>query len=567
MTAKQEIKKIIEKITKEFSLENVNFSIEIPTDKNHGDYSTNIALLLSKKMGKKSLPDGRQAKELAEEIKKRIGENKIFEKIEIAGPGFINFFIKEKVFIDNLKQINKDYGKSSSLKNKKIVIDYTDPNPFKDFHIGHLMNNAIGESLSRIFEFNGAKVKRVCFQGDVGMHVAKAIWGKIKNPNLDWGKAYSYGSIMYEENENEKKEIQELNKKIYEKSDKEINKLYEQGKKLSLDQFDKIYKKLGTEFDDLIFESQVIDLGKKIVEKGLNNGIFEKGLPAQAGGKGAIIFKGEKYNLHTRVFINSEGLPTYEAKDLGLAELKYKKYKYNESVVVTANEQNSHFAVMLCAMEKVLPELAKKTKHISHGMLKLPEGKMSSRTGNIITADALIEKLEQLVNEKIKEKDFSEKEKLEVLKKVAIGAIKYSILKQSIGSDIIYDFDKSVSFDGDSGPYLQYSYARAKSILEKAKENKIKPSFKKIPEKITQLEKAMYYFPEIIEKANNNYQPNIIALYLIDLAREFNNYYSNNKIVDKAGEFSSYKVALTYAFAQIMENGLWLLGIKVLKKM
>jgi len=252
---------------------------------------------------------------------------------------------------------------------------------------------------------------------------------------------------------------------------------------------------------------------------------------------------------------------------LGLAELKYKKYKYDKSVVITANEQNSHFDVMLCAMEKVLPELAKKTKHISHGMLKLPEGKMSSRTGNIITADALIEKLEQLVNEKIKEKDFSEKEKLEVLKKVAIGAIKYSILKQSIGSDIIYDFDKSVSFDGDSGPYLQYSYARAKSILEKAKENKIKPSFKKIPEKITQLEKAMYYFPEIIEKANNNYQPNIIALYLIDLAREFNNYYSNNKIVDKAGEFSSYKVALTYAFAQIMENGLWLLGIKVLKKM
>jgi arginyl-tRNA synthetase len=576
MTTKQEIKKILEKQIKSFTKENINFSVETSPNKNYGDYSTNVAMVLAKKIGE-------NPKEVAEDIifeinasliraNKRSQKKNIFEKIEIAGPGFINFFINEKIFIDNLKKINKDYGKGVVLKNKKIVIDYTDPNPFKEFHIGHLMSNAIGESLSRIFEFQGVKVKRVCFQGDVGIHIAKSIWGvkKIRESrpadfkeNLikDWAQGYAYGSQMFEEDKNAKKEIQEFNKKIYEKTDKEINKLYEQGKKLSLEQFEKIYEKLGTKFNALIFESQVVDFGKKIVEKGLKNKIFEK------GEKGAIIFKGEKYGLHTRVFINSEGLPTYEAKDLGLAELKYKKYKYDKSVVITANEQNSHFAVMLCAMEKVLPELAKKTKHISHGMMKLPDGKMSSRTGNIITAESLIEKVEQLVNQKIKEKDFSEKEKLEILEKVAIGALKYSILKQSIGSDIIYDFDKSISFEGDSGPYLQYSYARAKSVLEKASKSNIKPSFKKVPEKITQLEKTMYYFPEIIEKANNNYQPNIIALYLIELAREFNNYYSKNKIVDTGDEFSPYKVALTSAFAQIMKNGLWLLGIKTLEKM
>ena len=246
------------------------------------------------------------------------------------------------------------------------------------------MSNAIGESLSRIFEFQGAKVKRVCYQGDVGIHVAKAIWGKMENEKLNWGQAYAYGAQMYDEDENARKETIELNKKIYARTDKNINKLYDAGKKESLKHFGKIYKKLKTKFDYFIFESEVGPIGKKIVEKGLKDKIFEK------GENGAIIFKGEKYGLHTRVFINSEGLPTYEAKDLGLAEIKYKKYKYDQSFIITGNEVNEYFKVMLCAMDKINPDLAKKTKHIGHGMMRLPEGKMSSRTGNVITAETLI---------------------------------------------------------------------------------------------------------------------------------------------------------------------------------
>lgn len=550
---KEEIKKIIFEAAKEFSKEISDFSVEVPASKNFGDYSSNIALVLSKKLQK-------NPGEVAENIKNKIN-NKIFNKIEIAGPGFINFFLSDKVFIDSLKKIDDDFGRGKELKSKKIIIDYTDPNILKEFHVGHLMNNAIGESLSRIFEFRGDKAKRVCYQSDVGVGVAKAVWGKIENPDLAWHQAYVFGSIKFEENSSVKCEIIDLNKKIFERSDKEVNKVYDQGKKWSLERFGEIYKKLGTKFDWLIFESEVANLGKKIVEKGFKKGVFEK------GENGAIIFKGEKYGLHTRVFINSEGLPTYEAKDLGLAEIKYKKYKYDESVIVTGNEVNDYFKVMLCAMEQVNPELAEKTRHIGHGMLRLPEGKMSSRTGKVVTAEFLIEKVKELVKEKIEDKEFSEKEKKEIAEAVAIGAIKYSILKQSIGSDIVYDFNKSISFEGDSGPYLQYSYARAVSVLGKARQERIKPSFMKTPEETAELEKKLYHFPEIVLQAQEKYEPHYLVLYLTELAGVFNNYYAKNKIVDKDDKLSPYKVALTKAFTATMKNGLWLLGIKTLEKM
>ena len=561
---KEELKKIIQKSIKG---EIPDFLVEISGDKSHGDYSTSIALQMAKRISKNPI-------DVANLIKEKIEKNGLFKKIEVAGPGFINFFINDKVFIDNLKSIDKNYGKRNELKNKKVIIDYTDPNILKEFHIGHLMSNTVGESLSRIFEFQGAKVKRVCYQSDVGMSVAKAVWGILQNKK-DFPKdlaplsekvkflstSYVLGSEKYESDEIAKKEIVVLNKKIFEKSDKEINKFYEKGKKWSLEHFDQLYKKLGTKFDYFILESQVSDLGKKIVEKGLKGGIFEK------GENGAVIFKGEKYGLHTRVFINSEGLPTYEAKDLALAEIKHKKYAYDKSIIVTGNEVNDYFKVMLCAMDKVAPKLAEKTKHIGHGMLRLPEGKMSSRTGKVITGESLIEKVEDLVRDKIKGRELSEKEKIEITENVAVGAIRYSILKQSIGSDIIYDFDKSISFEGDSGPYLQYSYTRAESVLRKAKTEEIKSSFKKTPSEVTELEKAMYHFPEIVLEAGKSCEPHYLALYVTELAGLFNSYYAKNKIVDRQDELSPYRIALTTAFATIMKNGMWLLGIKTLEKM
>ena len=298
MNIKEEIRKLIEKAIKSFGSYDGPVLVETPKEKTHGDYSTNIALALAKKLNKNPIEvAGGLVKELSSKVLKNIG----IEKVEVAGPGFINFYLSKKFFVENLKKINKNFGKNSNLKDQKVIVEYTDPNPFKEFHIGHLMSNSIGESISRIFEFQGAKVKRANYQGDVGLHVAKAIWGKMQNQNQAWQNAYVFGSEKYEINETAKKEITELNKKIFERSDKNINALYDKGKKESLEYFEKIYKTLGTKFDYYFFESAVADFGKKIVENGLKSGIFEK------GEKGATIFKGEKTGLHTRVFINSEG--------------------------------------------------------------------------------------------------------------------------------------------------------------------------------------------------------------------------------------------------------------------
>ncbi len=531
------------------------FSIEKPKEANHGDYSTNAAMLVSKAVKKSPM-------EIAQAVADGARGGAVI-KAEVIAPGFVNFFLKPEVFNENIKEVlkNKQFGANKDVKNKKVIVEYTDPNPFKEFHIGHLMSNSIGESISRIFEFQGAKVKRANYQGDVGLHVAKAIWGKLKMPHVSWGEAYAYGAMQYEDEVIAKTEINGINKKIYERSDSGINKLYDEGKKETLAEFEKIYKKLGTKFDYYFFESQTAVFGKKVVEEGLKKGIFE------TGEKGAIVFKGEKFGLHTRVFINSENLPTYEAKDLGLAKVKYGKYKYDQSVIITANEIRDYFKVVLCVMSQMFPELAQKTKHLSHGLMRLPEGKMSSRKGSVVTAEFLINKVREVVLEKMKERELSDLEKQDIAEKVAVGALKYSILKQSIGGDIIYDLEKSVNFQGDSGPYLQYSLARAFSVLKKAKEEGVKASLKQVPPVADALVKMMQYFPEVVEKAGAQYQPHYIALYITELAAAFNHYYSGNKIVDRADEYSPYKVAVTEAFTVIMKNGLWLLGINYLEKM
>lgn len=530
----------------------------------HADYSSNAAMVLDLANPKEA------AKKIKEELLKSKTATKHVLKIEIASPGFLNFFIKGEVFIKNVADIleaKEKYGSSDFLKNKKIMVEYTDPNPFKEFHMGHLMSNTIGESIAKILEFNGAEVKRAVYQGDAGMHVAKAIWAYLKDAKKDIGSLsvenlgayYKEGASAYENSEEAKKEMAVLNQKIYSREDDNINKIYDVGKKISLDYFEKIYKKLGTKFDYYFFESETGKLGKEIVEEFLKKGVFEKN-------DGAVIFSEEKSGLHTRVFINSEGLPTYEAKELGLAKIKYDKYPYEQSVVITGNEINDYFKVLLKAMEFVYPELARKTKHISHGMLRLPTGKMSSRTGGVVKAEDFIKNTKGNVMLKISGRELGEKEKDDIAEKVAFAAIKYSILKQSPGKDIIFDVDKSISFEGDSGPYLQYTYVRAKSVLRTAEEKGIKKTTNAENIKITALEKILFQFPEIIEDAREKYAPNYICACLIALAHAFNSYYEKFKIIgDDTG--SSYRVSLTEAVAITLKNGLHLLGISAPEKM
>ena len=576
----------------------INF--EHPKDISYGDYSTNIAMVMFGEMAKAldthsgdihwTLVKTDSPKIFAQNLVEKINKNlpKEVSKVEVAGPGFINFYLSEEYFIKSVGEILKEkekFGANKKLKGAKTVIEYTDPNPFKEFHIGHLMSNAIGESISRIVEANGAKVIRACYQGDVGLHVAKAVWAMTKKTNtysatmsgliysprdaFELGQAYAQGDSAYRNDEKAKNEIIEINKKIYSIDPKKeypalsVEGWYKNGRKKSLDYFEEIYKILGTKFDEYFFESKAGPFGKEIVEKNIGK-VFEK------GDNNSIIFKGENYGLHTRVFINSEGIPTYEAKELGLSKIKYDKTKYDRSIIITGNEINEYFKVLLKAMSLIFPDLAAKTSHVSHGMLRLPEGKMSSRTGDVITAVSLLNDIEAKVAEKMTDREMTDSEKKKVAEEVAVGALKYSILRQVTGKDIIFDFDKSLSFEGDSGPYLQYSYARARSILRKAKEARIKGNMKmKSGEKkeMTELEKMLYRFPEVVERAGSEYSPHYIATYLIELASSFNAFYAKNKIVDEKDIFSPYKVALTESFSIVLKNGLNLLGIQAPERM
>ena len=556
---REELKKAIKEAISVLGFEIEDIHLEHPADLSYGDYSTNVAMVLGK-------TNNRNPKELAQEITDKISENKSIEKVEVAGAGFINFYLSQEFFTESIKEILKEkdkWGSNGSLKKQKIIVEYTDPNPFKEFHIGHLMSNAIGESISRLVEFSGVETKRANYQGDVGLHVAKAIWGlqhggsTSVQPEL-LGKAYAEGAKAYEEDEKAKEEIKEINKKVYDKSDKSINEIYDDGRKVSLEHFEEIYKKLGTKFDEYFFESETSPIGKKLVEENVGK-VFEES-------DGAVIFKGEDFGLHTRVFINSEGLPTYEAKDLALAKVKSERYDYDKSVVITASEQKEYYKVVLEAMKQISPDLASKTKHITHGMLRLPSGKMSSRTGDVITGESLIEEVNVRVLEKMKDSEIENKEG--IAEQVAVGAIKYSILKQSAGKDIVFDMDKSLSFEGDSGPYLQYSHTRASAVLEKAKAEGVTPNLSKGNPwtEAIELEKLLYRFPEVVERANEEFEPHYVTTYLTELAGAFNSFYAKEKIVEES-ETASYKVALTEAFKTTIKNGLWLLGIKTPDRM
>ena len=564
----------IRQAIKEVVGKNIDFVVEHPADESHGDYATKVAMMM--KGNPREL-----AQDLAEELKKSdiLGEVVDLSRIEVAGPGFINFWLRKEWLGTELARVfekKEDYGRNEWLKGKKVMVEFTDPNPFKEFHIGHLMSNGIGESLARLFEFSGADLKRACYQGDVGMHVAKAVWGlqkKLADAGLTMsdlgeksllerikfmGQAYAFGATKYEEDETIKNEINLLNKDIYEHKNEKIRTLYEAGKKWSLEYFETIYKKLGTKFDFYFFESEVGEIGKRLVEA--NKDIFEES-------EGAVVFKGDKYGLHTRVFLNSLGLPTYEAKELGLAKAKYDKFAYDWSVVVTGNEINEYFKVLLKAMSLVFPELAVKTTHVGHGMLRLKSGKMSSRTGKVVTGETLIADVAAEIRKKMaaSARKATEGEKDPLVEAIAVGAIKYSMLKQSPGKDIVFDFEGSLSFEGDSGPYLQYVFARTNSVVVKAGGvDKVEKTAGANEEEM-RLVRWVYRFGEAVELAAKQLSPNLLCSYLIELAQRFNTFYNKHQILGT--ETEAFRLGLTAVVGQVMKNGISLLGIEALEKM
>jgi len=570
MKLKNQINSYLQKITENITGDKAEIEIQPAQESIHGDYSTNIALKIFPKVKNKFKNPLEFAKKIAEELEKISEPSNILEKAEVAAPGFINCWLKDKALLKNLKEVidYKDkYGKGERLKNKKIILEFADPNPFKEFHIGHLRNISLGESYARLMEFEGGKVFRVNYQGDVGMHVAKAIFGLIKKldqqkinlldlekKSLDQkikilGESYALGSKMFDENEKSQKEIKDLNIKIYQ-NDQSIREIWDKGRKWSLDNFEKTYKRVGTKYKRYYFESEVAENGKKIVLSHLKDGVFEKH-------EGAVVFRGD----HTRVFVTSQNNTTYEAKDLALAKIKFADFSYDQSIIITANEQEAYFKVVLGAMKKIFPRLASKTIHNSFGFVKLKNGKMSSRSGNIVSGEWLLDEAKKRIKGQFGNMD----EK--TLEKVVVGAVKYSMLKFSRTSDILFSFEESISFEGNSGPYLQYTYARTQSVLRKAQNanNQQLTINNQLENKELLILRSLIHFSEIVEEAGVNFAPNLLCNYLFELSQKFNNFYQKHKIIGSKNE--DFRLSLTSAVGQVLKTGLYLLGIEAPEKM
>ncbi|PID52528.1 MAG: arginine--tRNA ligase [Candidatus Moraniibacteriota bacterium] len=565
---KESIKKSIKKAIEQLQSKQVwgdfvipEVIVERPKDLSHGDWMTNIAFVLAKELKKAPL-------DIAEELAGAIEKDKNVESVDVVQPGYVNFILVGDVVNQELKKIVTDgdvYGKNNNLDGKKIMVEYTQPNPFKPFHIGHLMSNTIGESVSRIVEFSGASVIRANYQGDVGPHVAKAIWGlkKLGYEPTDInkiGEAYAYGHAASENDEKVQSEIQEINKIIYQRSDESLMKIYEEGREKTLERFEEIYAILGTSFDQYFFESETWQRGEDVVRAHIGD-VFEKS-------DGAVIFPGEKYGLHTRVFITAQGLPTYEAKEIGLALLKKEKNSADIYIITTAVEQEEYFKVVKKAIELIDPSFEGKITHVAHGMMQLTSGKMSSRKGNVVTGELLIENAQNVARKKMSDRVKGVKNSENIINTIAVAGIKFSILKQRSGKNIIFNPETALSFDGDSGPYIQYTYARCQSIIQKAIKNNIEMKFSSEDRDGYEMQKILAQFGEVVLRASEELAPHHISNYLLDVAHAYNVYYTNNVIIDvKDQKRSQYRIALTVATAQIIKNGMNLLGIDVPEKM
>lgn len=546
-----DIRSATEKALSALGAEEVSFVVERPVDPAHGDYTVNAAMAAAKQLGKNPRE---LAETLAGSLQEALGEK--VKTVEVAGPGFINITLSQKAVSFALSEAvakGAEWGKGTQEAGQRVMVEYSNPNAFKEMHIGHLIGSVVGEAMSRLIEGQGATVARDTFGGDVGPHVAKALWALkqegVTEPESakQIGEAYAKGSNAYDSSKEAKAEIDALNKAIYEGTDASLMDVWRRGREVSMEEFRRLWAQLGSTFDFEFFDSDTTEGGLRIVRDGLEKGVFEKS-------DGAVIYNGEGKGVHTMVFITSHDTPTYEAKDMGLAFLREERWPSDKVIIVTGQEQVGRFKTVLAALGDIAPRIAEKTKHVATGFLTLTTGKMSSREGSVITAAGLIEEIMQKAGERNPDPLIAEQ--------VAVGAIKYMILRQAPGTDIVFDPEKSLSLDGDSGPYLQYARVRAKSVLAKAAPQEGAMSE---PEETPLLARLLVHFPEVAARAEASLAPNLLVTYLTELASAWNSFYAGGRII--GGEHEQYGLLLAEAFAQTMSNGLVLLGIPAPEKM
>ena len=611
MNIAEQIKESIEEVLFEMGVSDAEVVVERSGGEGHGDYATNVAFSFSKKLDRAPI-------EIAEEISEALIAKSIegIAKVEAVKPGFVNFYLSEEYLVERL-QSDKETKLQSKLAGKKIMVEYAHPNTHKEMHIGHMRTLITGEAIARLVESGGAKVFRANYQGDIGPHVAKAIWGiqeimKREDLGIDtvrgWGNAekahflgrgYALGSQEYEEN---KEAIDSINSALYAelangplrqssseasewrmaKSENQLWDIYQETRQWSLDYYDDFYTRFYTKYDRLFFESEMVEKGKEIVKSNIGKVFAEE--------NGAVVFKGEEYarlqapersnggqGLHTRVFITQAGNPTYEGKEMANAFAEYDAFPFDLKMHIVGSEQAGYFQVVFKALELLDPgKFEAKQHHVSMGMVTLTDRKMSSRTGDILRVDWLLDQVKEKVEKLVTDERVPVDLRAEIIEQIVVGAVKYSVLKVGTGQNVAFDIEKSVSLEGNSGPYIQYTYARTRSVLGKWQmangewrvENH-KPlaiSYKLEPEELALL-RLLVHFEDVVVSAAEKYSPSILTDYLFELSQAFNLFYQKAQILKEKEAIRDFRLTLTAKVGEAIENGLHLLGIQAPERM
>ncbi|MBZ1356440.1 MAG: arginine--tRNA ligase [Candidatus Nealsonbacteria bacterium] len=576
----ENIKKIIEnsikKIGKRDFLSNLKITIDIPKESTHGDFSVNVALVLAKMAKEDPMDIANSLVEAAREIK-----GIEIERIEALAPGFINFFLSEKFLEQEINLILKkgsSYGSSQVGKGKTMVIDYSAPNIAKSFGIGHLRSTIIGQAIYNIYSFLGWNCVGVNHLGDWGTQFGKLIY-QIKNQVLmgssDPDKSLNDLTIseleslyvgFHKEAEISPKledRAREEFKKL-ESGDLEATKIWKACVDISIREFNRIYDLLGVKIEHSIGESFYVEMTKEIVKELKDKNILKES-------QGALVVEFPNEEFPSLVAIKSDRTSTYIVRDLATIRYRIDKWKPDLIAYEVGVDQSLHFKQLFKIVDMLGWEQKETFVHISHGLVRWPHGKFSTRRGDTVhLEDILEESIERSLKIIESVEDFSAEEKEEISRFVGVGAVKYNDLSQHHSKDILFDWEKILNLKGNSGPYLQYTFARCKGVLRKLEEESLVKdiSLVDINEDEKNILRLIRLFPMIVEEAGKEFSPNIICNFLFDLSQKYNLFYNRHPIIKAQGdEKKKLRIVITTAVAQVINNGLNLLGIEAPEKM
>ncbi len=565
---KEEIAKILSDKIESMTKEDILMQIEIPPSYEMGDYAFPVFSLA--KIFRKN--PNMIAEEMAASIK-----SEYFEKVESKG-AYINFFTNKealaKTVVEEISKEKENYGKSKLGEGKTVIVEYSSPNIAKPFHIGHIRSTIIGDSLKRIHKFLGYNVVSINHLGDYGTQFGMLIyaiknWGNIeeieKNPIPELLKLYVRVNTEADQNEEIKEECRHYFASL-EKGDEDAVKIWTWIREISLKEFNIVYDLLGIKFDSYNGESFYSDKMMKQVERMEKLGILKDS-------EGAKIVDLEKYNLPPALILKSDGSTIYITRDIAAAEYRHETYHPEKNIYVVATEQNLHFKQLKAVLKEMQYDWYDEVTHVAFGMINLADGKLSTRQGRVVylidVLNKAIEKIMEILNEREETGGVKIANKEELAKQVGIGAIKFQELFNQRIKDYTFDWDKTLSFEGESGPYVQYAHARICSLLEKGgfDINKEVDSSLLNNEMEINILRNLYKFTEVVEDAKEKYEPFFISRYVVELAKDFNKYYNQVTINVEDEKLKNTRLMLCYSVKNVISEGLRLLGIEAPEKM